>query len=72
MAVVQEILKGIIEKDNATLYGVSFTFLLQGLSSGYNLDTFFAKISADGNELSGKCTDSEQHDGTFTLSRKKE
>lgn len=68
--IVQEILTGQIIGKAVRIYGVSFTFAEQGATSGYTLDTFFAKISAKGNKMSGKCLDTDQSEGTFSLKRR--
>lgn len=70
LTVVQEIVSGQIVQKTARIYGVSFTFLNQGAASDYVLDTLFAKISAKGNKMSGKCVDTDQNTGAFSLKKR--
>ena len=70
LTVLQEIMSGEIKKNTAKIYGVSFTFLQQGLSSGYYLDKLVGKISRNGDKMTGESTDTQQVNGTFSLERK--
>ena len=53
LTVVQEIMTGQIVGNVVNLYGVSYSYILQGQSPGYELDSFSGKISAKGNAISG-------------------
>lgn len=67
LSVVQEIMVGELKGDRLSLHGTSYSFLQQGVSTGYNLDIFMLEVISEGNELSGPCDDSEGSKGTIKL-----
>jgi nucleoside 2-deoxyribosyltransferase len=67
--IIQESIKGILLRDKVTLYGVSYTFIRKGTSKDYSLDSFQGKLSDNGNEISGACTDTTGKTGEFSLKR---
>ena len=69
LSVVQEVMAGETKGDTVSLYGVSYSYLQQGASPDYSLDTFSAKISSKGNEISGACDDETGHKGVVSLIR---
>lgn len=69
-SVVEESMKGVLVNDNITLYGVSYTFLRKGGGEAlWNLDSFQGKLSDKGELLSGKCTDTQNQEGSFSLKK---
>lgn len=60
LTVVQQIMTGEIEADIVSVRGVSYSFLQQGRTSSYVLDSFIIKLSPDETELSGKVTSGEK------------
>lgn len=66
LTVVQQIMVGEIEADIVIVRGVSYSFLQQGKSPFYVLDSFITKLSTDGTELSGTVTSGENR-GTVVL-----
>lgn len=69
LSLVQETMAGEIKGDAVSLYGISYSFMQQGAASGYNLDTFSAQISSEGNEMSGIAKDTAGHSGVLSLKR---
>lgn len=67
--VVQETMKGEIKGNVVSLYGVSYSYLEQGASPSYYLDAFFIRVSPEGNEMSGGCTDTQGSGGKVSLKR---
>lgn len=70
VTVLQEIVAGETIGDAVSLYGVSYSYLRQGASPKYHLDTFSTQISSEGNEMSGSAEDAEGHRGVVSLKRK--
>jgi hypothetical protein len=68
--VVQETMRGEIKGSVVNLYGISYSYLEQGVSSNYWLDALSIQISSKGDELSGGCTDTKGHGGKISLKRK--
>ncbi|TET19843.1 hypothetical protein E3J74_05080 [Candidatus Bathyarchaeota archaeon] len=64
LSVVQEAMVGEIMEDSLSLRGVSYSYLQQGASPGYNPDVFMLKVASDGNEISGPCDDTKGRKGT--------
>ena len=54
LTVVQQIMRGEIEADIVTVGGVSYSYLQQGESPYYALDSLITKLSADGRDLAGE------------------
>jgi len=69
LTVIQEIMAGEIKADAVSLYGISYSYLQQGASPEYYLDTFSAQISSEGNEISGKIKDTKGHSELISLSK---
>jgi len=68
LTIVQQIMTGEIEADTVNVHGVSYSFLQQGESGSYKLDSFIIKLSPDGTELSGEVVSGESH-GTVVLKK---
>jgi hypothetical protein len=71
LTVVQQLITGELVGDNATLHGVSYSFLKQGACEAYSLDTFSGKITPDGNEISGGMQDHAECVGSFSFTRQR-
>lgn len=69
ITVVSEVLDGGIKGDAVSLYGISYSYLVQGKSEKYNLDTFSLQISSEGSELSGAVGDEKGRTGTIALEK---
>jgi hypothetical protein len=67
--VVQQSMKGMVIKDNVKLYGVSYTYVRQGASHKYAMDSFSGKILNGGNTISGTSMDESGNKGEFSLTR---
>jgi len=69
LTVVQEVIACEIIGDAVSLYGISYSYLQQGASPTYNLDTFSAKIYSKGNRISGAAEDKQGHKGVFSFKK---
>ena len=54
MTIVQEVLIGMIQGVQVSLRGVSYTYIQQGASTSYLLDSFNLKLSSDKNSMHGE------------------
>lgn len=54
--IVEETLRGTLQKRSLSLAGVSYTYVQRGRSAGYSLDTFELTLSDDGSGLDGTVT----------------
>jgi len=52
--IVQETLKGSVDNTHIQVIGVNFTYIEQGRSHSYSLDSFELEIAEDQNVLKGK------------------
>lgn len=69
VSVVQESIVGEIQEDSVSIRGVSYSYLQQGASGGYDLDSFSGVIGDTGEDIHGEVFDEEDHSGNLTLSR---
>lgn len=69
LTVVQEVIAGEIKDDAVSLYGISYSYLQQGVSATYHLDTFSAKIHSKGNTISGATEDKSGNKGVFSFKK---
>lgn len=69
LTVVQEIMVGEARDDRVSLYGISYSYLQQGASSRYLLDTLVGELSNVGDELSGEAKDTKGNVGIFSLKK---
>lgn len=66
-SVVQEVLTGAIKGAEVALDGVSYTFIQQGQSDFYGLDSFRLKLSGDHKKMSGTFIDDKSDRGRATF-----
>ena len=66
---MQQSVTGEIHDDIVSLRGVSYSYLQQGASSDYGLDTFSGVISDTGEDIHGEVFDEDDSSGKLTLSR---
>lgn len=71
LTVVQQLMTGELVGDDATLAGVSYSFLKQGACEAYSLDTFSGKMTSEGNEISGDMEDQAEFVGSFSFTRER-
>lgn len=69
LTVVQEIVVGEVKNYTVNMYAISYSYLQQGLSSGYNLDNFKGEVLDDGEKLSGTIHDQKERTGEFSFNK---
>lgn len=71
LAVVQETMVGGIKKNSFSMYAVSYTYIQQGLSPSYFLDSFKGVVSGDEDVVSGEWIDEKGNKGEFSFEKVK-
>jgi hypothetical protein len=71
LTIVQEMLVGEVQNDRVNVHAVSYSYVQQGFSAGYNLDAFVGEVSSKGDEISGGTIDEKGQVGSFSFKRMK-
>ncbi|HYX71925.1 MAG TPA: hypothetical protein VE732_04085 [Nitrososphaera sp.] len=69
VSIVQEELVGSIKGEIVSLEGISYTFIEQGNSDSYELESFKLKLSRDGKRMQGRFSDAGGDKGKATFVR---
>ncbi|HUU62963.1 MAG TPA: hypothetical protein VMX96_03470 [Dehalococcoidia bacterium] len=71
LTLVQETVVGGVKNNSFSMYAVSYTYIQQGLSSGYSLDSFKGELSGDEDVVSGESIDENNRKGEFSFKKVK-
>lgn len=69
LRIVEESVVGEVKRERVSFHGVAYSFLQQGASSAYSLDSVSAEVVSEGTEIIGEARDSKNKGGTVSFKK---